>query len=250
MVVWVTHAMEPEKWTAIREIGVEYDAALVVTTLRVSPQSAPNADTFDVWNVSLTSHLVTPLFKGVNLRWVDWMRFSEGAPPEPAMLYDNCSDCEADTYLTAFYYDVQHHMWAARWMNGGQGIHMWSAHPPPGVEWTQVYAVMADPNGRELVATWVHFDYGAHKPPEDYIYRYDLDPWSGLERTQQLSGKQAEAMKQRLCRGQDAVAGLTRGQDSPLCQPPANPRVSRKPITTPPPNNRGQSVPPGSRASH
>ena len=250
MIVWVTRAMEPEKWTAIREIGVEYDAALVVTTLRASPQSAANSDTFAVWNVSLTSHLVTPLFHGVNLRWVDWMHFAEGAPLEPAMLYDNCGDCEADTYLTSFYYDVAHRMWSARWMREGQGLHLWSAHPPPGVDWSQAYAVMAEGNGRELVGTWTRFDYGAHKAAEDYIYQYDLDPWSGLERTQQLNGKQAEAMKQRICRGQDVVAGLARGQDGPLCQQYLNPRVVRKPVTTPPANNRGQSVPPGSRTVH
>src|ERR1035438_4664733 len=223
-IVWVTRAMESEKWTAIREIGVEYDAALVVTTLRATPQSAANTDTFSVWNVSLTSHLVTPLFHGVNLRWVDWMRFRESAPLEPAMLYDNCGDCEADTYLTSFYYDVPHRMWAARWMQGGQGLHLWSAHPPPGVEWTQVYGVMADPNGRELVGTWTHLDYGAQKPAEDSIYQYDLDPWSGLERTQQLNGKQAEAMKQRLCRGQDVVAALARGPGAaPFPPPPESP---------------------------
>src|ERR1019366_10125489 len=34
IVVWVTRALNAEKWTAIREIGVQYDAALVVTTLR------------------------------------------------------------------------------------------------------------------------------------------------------------------------------------------------------------------------
>ena len=43
MVVWVTRSLQPEKWSAIREIGVEYDAALVVTTLRANPQSLPVA---------------------------------------------------------------------------------------------------------------------------------------------------------------------------------------------------------------
>ena len=57
-IAWVRRSLEPEKWTAIREIGVEYDAALVVTTLRATPQSALTADTFTVWNVSLTSHVV------------------------------------------------------------------------------------------------------------------------------------------------------------------------------------------------
>ena len=77
-------------------------------------------------------------------------------------------------------------------------------------------------NGRAgwapVLGTWSHFDYGRQKPPEDFVYRYDLDPFSGLERTQQLSGKKSDAMKERLCRAQDALPGLTHGQDSPLCQ--------------------------------
>ena len=32
VVVWVTRALDNEKWTAIREIGVQYDAALVITS--------------------------------------------------------------------------------------------------------------------------------------------------------------------------------------------------------------------------
>ena len=33
IVVWVTRSLAVENWTAIREIGVQYDAALVVTTI-------------------------------------------------------------------------------------------------------------------------------------------------------------------------------------------------------------------------
>src|SRR6266702_1326431 len=33
VIIWVTRALDGEKWTAIREIGVQYDAALVITTL-------------------------------------------------------------------------------------------------------------------------------------------------------------------------------------------------------------------------
>jgi len=246
-IVWVTRSLEPEKWTAIREIGVEYDAALVVTTLRSSPQSPANADTFTVWNVSLTNHLLTPLIKGVNLRWLDWMRFLDGAPPEPAVLYDNCSECTADTYFTAFHYDFPQHMWTARWMRGGQGVPVWSTNPPQGVTWSQVYAVMNDFNGQQYLGTWSHFDYGKQKSPEDFIYRYDLEPFSRLDRTQVQSGKDAEAMKQRLCHAQDAGQGMARGQDSPLCQLDVKPRVERRPVTTPPANNRGRSMPPGAR---
>jgi hypothetical protein len=247
VIVWVTRSLEPEKWTAIREIGVQYDAALVVTTLRASPQSPANADTFTVWSVSLTSHGLTPLLKGVNLRWLDWMRFADGAPLELGALYDNCFDCAADTYFTAFHFDMREHAWAARWMRGGQGAPVWSGNAPAGVAWTQVYAVMAEPNGRELVGTWSHFDYGKLKDPEDFVYRYDLDPFSGLERTQLLSGKAADAMKLRLCGAQNVLPGLARGQDSPLCRQTVKPGIQRRPATTPPANNRGQSAPPGPR---
>jgi hypothetical protein len=251
VIVWVTRSLEPEKWTAIREIGVQYDAALVVTTLRANPQSLANADTFTVWSISLTNHGLTPLIKGVNLRWLDWMRFAEGNPLEPAILYDNCRECAADTYFTAFHYDVAQHTWAARWMRGGQAVSVLSANPPAGVAWTQIYSVIAEPNGRQLLGTWNHFDYGKDKDPEDFVYRYDLDPFSNLERTQLLSGKPADAMKERLCRAEAPAPGLgtelARGQDSPLCQQIVKPRIERKPVTTPPGNNRGKSAPPGSR---
>jgi hypothetical protein len=97
------------------------------------------------------------------------------------------------------------------------------------------------------MATWSHFDYGKQKPPEDFVYRYDMDAFSGLEHTQPLVGKDADAMKFRLCTGQGALPGVARGQDSALCQQVAPQRVERKPVTTPPANNRGKSVPPGAR---
>jgi hypothetical protein len=247
VVTWVTRSLAVQDWTAIREIAVEYDAALVVTTKRATPQSDANADTFNVWSVSLTNHIVTPLLSGVNLRWLDWMRFADGAPHELAIVYDNCNNCAANTYFTAFHYDVAQHRWAARWIRGGQGAPLWSANTPPGIEWTQVYAGIAEPNGREFVATWSHFDYDNKKPSNDVVFRYDLDPFSGLERSLQLVGKDADDMELRLCRAQDAVPDLQRGQDSPLCQQLIKPFTERRPVTTPPANNQGKSAPPRAR---
>jgi hypothetical protein len=247
VIVWVTRSLAVENWTSIREIGVQYDAALVVTADRGTPQSTPDADTFTIWSVSLTNHALTLLLKGVNLRWLDWMTFAEGEPRELAALYDNCTGCTADTYFTAFHYDPRAHAWATRWMRGGQGVPLWSANGPPGVDWTQVYAGLAEPDGRDFICTWSHFDYGKAKMAEDVVYRFDLDPVSGLERTQLLSGKDANAMKLRVCRAGDALPGLARGQDSPLCQGLVNPLPARKPATGPPANNRGKSTPPGTR---
>ena len=61
------------------------------STLRSNPQASPSADTFNLWSVSLTTHAVTALLKGVNLRWIDWMQFSETGPPELGALYDKVS---------------------------------------------------------------------------------------------------------------------------------------------------------------
>jgi hypothetical protein len=216
--VWVMRSLDPEKWTAIREIGVEYDAALVVTTLRKTPQTPPALDSFSIWSASLTNHSVTLLLTGTNLRLLDWMLFAVGRPRDLGALYDDCNECDASTFLTAFYYDVRSHNWAARWMRGNQAIPLSSASAPQGVTSAQAYAVLADPNGHEIVGTWNHLDYGKAKAPEDYVYQYDVDPSNDLERTQPLSGKNAEAMKRRICVGSDAVTGLARGQDSPLCQ--------------------------------
>jgi hypothetical protein len=243
IIVWVTQALSSEKWTAIREIGVQYDAALVVTTLRASPDSPANQDTYRVWSISLTNHLLTPVLKGYNLRWLDFMTFRDGGPQELPVLYDSCSECAPDTYFTAFHFDMAQHAWTSRWMRGGQGVPIATANMPAGVALTQVYAGLAEPNGRQLLATWSHFDYGGQKPPQDYLYRYDLDPSSGLDRTQLLGGKDAEAMKLRLCRAGDSLPGLSHGQNSALCQQRGNPRPERKPVTTPPVNNRGKSVP-------
>ena len=244
IIVWVTRSMDPEKWTSIREIGVLYDAALVVTTLRAGPQASPTADTFNLWSASLTTHAITPLLKGVNLRWLDWMQFTDLGPPELGALYEDCAECAATTYFTALYYDRSQHIWNVRWIRGGQAVPIWNSGTPDGVAQTRVYAILAGPNGRGLVGTWSHFDYGKEKPAEDFVFRYDLDPISGLERTQLLSGKDADAMKQRLCTFQ-GTGGVARGQDSPLCRQSFPTRAERKPTTTPPPNNQGRSVPPG-----
>jgi len=250
IVIWVTRSLVVEKWTAIREIGVEYDAALVVTSSRATPQSAPTADTFTVWNVSLTTHEIRPLVTGANLRWLDWMRFAEGAPMEPAILFDSCSVCAADLSFTAFHYDPAQHGWAARWMRGGLAATLWSASPPDGVALTQAYAGLAEPNGREMIGVWSRYDSHNKKRPEDLIYVYDLDPQSGTDRIRQLAGKDAEAFKQKMCSAQGTIPGLARGQDGPLCLPEGQPlgrRWERKPVTTPPANNHGQSTPPVAR---
>ncbi len=247
VVVWVTRALDNEKWTAIREIGVQYDAALVITSLRGTPQSATTRDTYTIWSISLSDRKLTRIVDCANLRLMDWVLLNVGQGRELAALYDDCNDCQATTYFTAFHYDLRARTWAGRWMVNGKAAPVWAPNAALGVTQTQVFAVMADGNGVETLATWNHLDYGKQKTAEESVYRYDLDPQSDVERTQLLSGKDSTSMKDRLCRAQDAVPGLSRGQDSSLCQTSQKPHYERKPVTTPPANNQGQSRPPGTR---
>ena len=241
IVAWVTRTLQVDDWTAIREIGVKYDAALVVTANRATPESLPADDGFTVWTVSLTSHVAAPLVSGVNLRIADWLRFEDDEPEDLTALYDNCRNCSTATYFTAFYYDLSHHQWAARWINNGQGAPVWNTAPPSSIAWSQVYAVMSE-GGHAQLCTWNHFDYGKGKDPEDVVYRYDRDPMTGLDRSAALSGKMRDDIELKMCGGQYNVQGLERGQDSPLCQQLVNPRPERRPVTTPPANNRGRSA--------
>lgn len=90
VVNWVTHALAGQKWTAIREIGVQYDGALVITTYRNSPQGTPNRDSFSIWSVSLANRAVTHLIDGTNLRPMDWLLLNVGQGRELSALYDVC----------------------------------------------------------------------------------------------------------------------------------------------------------------
>lgn len=243
VVVWVTRALAGENWTAIREIGVQYDAALVITAQRANPQANPADDFFSVWSVNLTNHILTPLLTGYNLRWLGFLTFTEGGAAEPVILYDSCTACAPDTYFTTFHYDIAQHIFQARWLRSSQGVPVGNANPPASIAWTQVYAALATPDGANFLATWIHIDYSNQKPSDDYVYRYDVEPISHIDRTQLLSGKQADAVKLRLCRPGEAIPGIAHGQDSALCQQLVNPKPERKPVTTPPAHNRGQSLP-------
>jgi hypothetical protein len=253
-VQWVTTALKAEKWSAIREIGVQWDSALVVTTLRETPQSSPQTDNYTIWSVSLAKHEVQPLLHAVNPRIVDWTSFGGAVVPELGMVYDDCSGCDATTFFTTLYYSYKDHGWRARWMRGDQAASLSTNGTTDGVVRTQIYGLLTDPPGRNVLGTWTHFDYGKTKPAEDFLYEYSVDPASGLDQTQALSDKHADQMKERLCKADPgqadpALAELARGQDSQICRDlvPAKTKPGRRLTTTPPANNRGRSVPPGAR---
>ena len=258
-VTWVTRELTAEKWTEIREIGVQWDSALVITSERQTPQSTPPSDTYTVWSVALSKHAVQPLLHGVNPKILNWTTFGGASSPAPelGLVYDDCYGCDApSTFFTTLYYNFTDHAWRARWMRGDQAAALWSAGTVEGVTRTQIYGLLTEPPGRDVLATWSHYDYGKVKPAEDYVFEYSVDPASGLEQTQRLGDPHAQEMEQRLCKADPgqvdpALTELARGQDSEVCRQlvpkDAKGRPMRRPVTTPPANNHGQSIPPGSR---
>ena len=185
IIVWVTRALEAEKWTSIREIGVDVRRGAGGDHAAHQPaKPLPAADTFNLWSISLTTHAVTPLFKGVNLRLLDWMQFGDGTLKRTGRTLRRLQRMRGHHLLHGLHYDRSQHIWKARWMRGGQAAPIWSAATPEGVTLTRVYAVLSGPNGRQLLGTWSHFDYGKQKTPRTLSFATIWTPsaaWSGLE---------------------------------------------------------------------
>jgi len=258
-IAWVTQNLKAEKWTSIREIGVQWDSALVVTTLRATPQSPPLSDTFTVWSVSLAKKDVQPLLHGASEHILNWTTF--GGPyqqaPELALTYNDCYGCDSpSTFFTTLYYNFSAHAWRARWVRGDQAAVLSSGGTVDGVTRTQIYGLLTEPPGRDVLATWTHNDYGSAKPAEDFVFEYSVDPVTALEETEGLSGAHAEAMQLRLCKADPgqadpSLAELAHGQDSELCKDLVAAKLKtkpmRRPTTTPPANNHGQAHPAGTK---
>jgi hypothetical protein len=241
IVSWVTHSIAKEKWTSIREIGVQYDAALVVTQQRSTTQSMPDDDIFTIWSASLTSHDRKPILTGTKLRFAGWLRFVNGHASEIAALYDDCTRCQATTYFTTFHYDPASHDFVTRWMKAGQAAPVWSSNTLAEGDWVQIYGVYPRPDGTVQLGTWSHFEDSAHKPQQDYVYLYSIEVSDVTEEAVPLTGKMADQMKQRLCHADGLVPGLARGQDAPICFRYHS--YEPHPITSPPANNHGKALP-------
>ena len=252
---WVTDSLVAQSYTAIREIGVQWDSALVVTTLRSTPQSSPASDRFTLWSVSLSHRQVVPLVSGYHLHYLNWLTLGSQILPELGLTWQNCLQCDASLYFTAAYYSPSDHGWHARWMRASDplrnsaGAALRSAAPAAGVAAEEVYGLFTDLHGNSTLDTWLHLDFGSARPAQDYVYEYSVDPTTGLDITQALGDEHAAPMQQKLCQLTPAQSALLGGQDSTLCHPAAaaprtrsaHPRHERIPVTTPPANNQGRS---------
>ncbi len=264
---WVTDSLASQPYSAIREIGVQWDSALVVTTLRATPQSSPADDRFTLWSVSLSHRQILPILTGLRLHYLNWLTLGSQILPELGLTWQSCLQCDASIYFTAVYYNSADHAWRARWIrstiqsNSSQssvGAALRTAAPTSGVTVQEVYGLRTDLRGNSTLDTWLHLDFGAAKPAQDYVYEYSVDPTTGLDFTQALGDEHATPMRQQLCQLTPAQSSLLDGQNSTLCHPDdqaathsrLHPRHLRLPVTTPPANNQGRSNVARPQATH
>jgi hypothetical protein len=210
--------------TAIREIGVAGQQALVITSLRKDVTANPLNDVFTAYGVSLRDGSVEELLDGTNLKYIDWQKFYDYDTPELVATYDDCAQCKATTFLTAFYIDRKTRRWGARWRREAAGAPLYSADPGK----NYVYALFMNVDQKVVLDTWVSYPEqnktggrgAALKSSRggEFLFEYRIDVLSDQGTSRPLSGRDVLPVKQRLCAGQNVVFGIAGGQDGEACK--------------------------------
>jgi hypothetical protein len=204
-----------KSYTAIREIGLVGQQALVITSLRKDPIANPMNDSFVAYGVSLHDGSVEELLDGTNLKYIDWQKFYDYDTPELVATYDDCAQCKATTFLTAFYIDRGTRRWGARWRREVAGAPLYSADPTK----NYVYALFMNVDQKVVLDTWVSYpEQKKSSRGGEFLFEYRIDVPSDQGTSRPLSGRDVLPVKQRLCAGQSVVFGIVGGQDSGACR--------------------------------
>ncbi len=220
----VAQLLSGKPYSALREIGVVGQQALVITTLRKDPIANPANDTFTAYGVSLKDGSVEELLDGANLRYIDWQKFYDYDTPELIALYDDCAQCKPTTFLTAFYIDRRTRRWGARWRREIAGAPLYSADTTK----NYVYALFMNVDQKVVLDTWASYPEqnktggkgAALKSSRggEYLFEYRIDIPSDQGTSRPLTLRDALPVKQRLCKGEKIVFGIAGGQDSEACR--------------------------------
>lgn len=223
-VLRIQQALKSEDYTALREVGIFGDYALVMTSRRDADQPTPLGDQWNVYNISTKTWNIASLIVGYNLEIKDWIDFQSGAMPDLGIVYLNCWECEPASLFTALHYDQQNG-WRSRWVNNdnakqpGIVLRLTDVGDPyTNEDVDQVFAVVAPHNGVASAGTWYHSrDLGSGKIT-DIVSRFSVDPKSGGDKSEILEGAAAQSWKQRLCTATDSLSDLLGGQSSSICK--------------------------------
>ena len=211
----VNYLLQSKTYTAIREIGLMGEQALVITTLRKDPTANPLNDSFTAYGVSLHDGTVEVLLDGTNLKYIDWQKFYDYDTPELVATYDDCAQCKVTTFLTAFYIDRKTRRWGARWRREIAGAPLYSADPTK----NYVYALFMNVDQKVVLDTWVSYpEQKKSSRGGEFLFEYRIDIPSDQGTSRPLTGRDVLPVKQRLCAGQNVVFGIAGGQDSAACK--------------------------------
>jgi hypothetical protein len=211
----VNYLLQSKTYTAIREIGLMGEQALVITTLRKDPTANPLNDSFTAYGVSLHDGTVEVLLDGSNLKYIDWQKFYDYDTPELVATYDDCAQCKVTTFLTAFYIDRKTRRWGARWRREIAGAPLYSADPTK----NYVYALFMNIDQKVVLDTWVSYpEQKKSSRGGEFLFEYRIDIPSDQGTSRPLTGRDVLPVKQRLCAGQNVVFGIAGGQDSAACK--------------------------------
>jgi hypothetical protein len=221
----VRGALHDTSITAIREVGVEDGFALVMTASRESGAPTPDFDQWTLYNVSLSSRKSQVLVSGYGVQLLDWIGSKQD---ELAIAYYDCWECEAARLFTTLHFKTGVG-WRARWANK---IADWS-HPQPGIlmstsdvpdsleeEVDIVFAVVStQENGSDFaVGSWVQSRSPKSKSVVEDVVRYSIDPATGEDRKEKLSGQEALKWEAEICDGHKVMLRPNSGQDSKACR--------------------------------
>ena len=220
----VEQALKAEEYTAIREIGVSGGFALVMAIRREFDQSVPEGDQWSVYSVSTKSGQVDTLLIGYSLQIKGWISFRSRDEQDLGIVYLHCWECEPASLFTAFHYDPRNG-WRARWANKenvkqpGITFRVTDVGDPyTNEDVDQVFAVLAPKDGVASVGTWYHSRDLATGKLSDGVARFSVDPSTGKDRSDDLTGSEAKEWELKLCKAADSSWGLAIGQSSRACK--------------------------------
>jgi hypothetical protein len=217
----VRHALKVSSYTSIRRVGVEGDAAIVMTTFR---ESGEEADHWSIYNVSLATDKARMLVSGYRVKVLDWIGLKT---PELAIAYYDCWGCEAATLFTTIHF-TNGKGWRARWPNKRGN----ADNPQPGAivsygdvgepyddsDVDQLFAVVNQPDGGFAVGIWLHSRDAKTGKINGDVEKYSIDPATGDERVDKLTGDSALKWELELCSQSNTPAGPNFGQSSKACR--------------------------------
>ena len=220
----VEQALKSEDYTAIREILLKDEFALVMAVRRESWQATPAEDQWLVYSVSTKSGDVRKLLSAYDLQTKSWFQFYSRDTQDLGITYLHCDECEPASLFTVLHYDHRDG-WRARWANKEDTNHPGIVfrvtdvgEPYTNEDVDQVFAVFAPKDGIASVGTWYHSRDLATGKLSDDVVRYSVDPSTGEDRSTVLTGSKAKEWELQLCKVANSWSGPAMGQSSRACK--------------------------------